>query len=266
MLKLASLFCFALCFSLSLAGAVFLGPELDQEELYNKFVSEGAPGPAVRRLLDYLNSAANHTVAVTRKNRQTGSLQKTRVQVAANFAGIIDYSKPSTEKRFFLLNLKTGKVRPFYVAHGQNSGVKYSTVFANENDSLKSSLGMVLTGDIYFGFHDKSMALFGLESSNDLVAERDIVLHGAAYATEGFITKHGRLGRSWGCTTVPKEDLENIIASLGFGSVLYLYHPALMNQALKSPKQQKWSNPGVVDMPNVFLPGEEQDLQDRSKR
>lgn len=263
---MASLAFFAVCFSLSFSGAVWLMPELDRQTLSRKFTEQGVPAPAVHRLLEYLSSAAGHRVAVTVKNRKTGQLEKTRVRVQAQSAGIIDYSMPSTEKRFYLLDLTTGTVKKYFVAHGQNSGVKYSTAFANLNDTLKSSLGMVLTGDIYYGFHNKSMALYGLEASNDRVAERDIVLHGADYASKEFITKHGRLGRSWGCTTVSKEDVDTVITSLGFGSVLYLYHPKLMVQAQKIPSQQRWNNNGLIDMPNVILPGEEQDLQDKRKR
>ncbi|TAK73767.1 MAG: hypothetical protein EPO11_07860, partial [Gammaproteobacteria bacterium] len=65
---------------------------------------------------------------------------------------IIDYSKPSTEKRLWIFDLKTGK-NLFYtwVSHGKNSGDVNATSFSNSLGSLKSSLGVFVTDEPYMG-------------------------------------------------------------------------------------------------------------------
>lgn len=229
------------------------------------FVRQGLPAAAVARVSRFLEQNAGRAITITRKDR-TGlgpSVQTVQITVRDQFAAIIDYSRPSHQKRFYLLNLVTGTARKLYVAHGQNSGVRYATHFSNIQDSLQSSLGVALTGESYYGFHNKSVALHGLDASNSNMDSRDIVLHGADFASEIFLKKFGRLGRSWGCPTVDPKELETIVSALGVGSVIYFYHGNLMNEAKTTPLQQVLENPAVADDENIDLPGEESDLQAR---
>jgi hypothetical protein len=138
---------------------------------------------------------------------------------------IIDYSKPSTEKRLFVLDLWNEKIICHtYVAHGKNSGENYATVFSNENESHKSSLGFYKTRRTYYGKHGYSLRLQGLEKGiNDMVAQRAIVVHGANYVSEEFIKTHGRLGRSHGCPAVPMDKHKEIIAKIKNGTSLFIY-------------------------------------------
>ena len=54
---------------------------------------------------------------------------------------IIDFTKPSTEKRFFVLDLKNNKLLfNTYVSHGRNSGDTYAKYFSNE--STNSPIGI----------------------------------------------------------------------------------------------------------------------------
>ncbi|WP_394244478.1 murein L,D-transpeptidase catalytic domain family protein [Vibrio astriarenae] len=136
---------------------------------------------------------------------------------------IIDYSRPSTEKRFFVIDLdKQELLYNTYVSHGVNSGGKTATKFSNVVNSRKTSLGTFLTDDTYYGGNGYSLRLDGLsKGKNDRARERYIVVHGADYATESFIKQNGYLGRSWGCPALPPELARDIIDLIKDGSVIY---------------------------------------------
>ncbi|MEF1311702.1 murein L,D-transpeptidase catalytic domain family protein [Vibrio mytili] len=136
---------------------------------------------------------------------------------------IIDYSKPSTQKRFYVVDLDKRKlIYNTYVSHGVNSGKKTATKFSNIVNSRKTSLGTFLTDTTYYGSNGYSLRLDGLSSGiNDKARERYIVVHGADYANPSFIKKNGYLGRSWGCPALPKQLSREIIDTIKGGSVIY---------------------------------------------
>lgn len=138
---------------------------------------------------------------------------------------IIDFSKPSTEKRLFILDLEKQKILYHtYVAHGKNTGQNMATKFSNNKGSNQSSLGLFRTAESYQGKHGYSLRLDGLEEGfNDNARSRAVVMHSASYVSEGFIQKHGRLGRSWGCPALPVELSKEIIDLIKGGSCLYIY-------------------------------------------
>ena len=138
---------------------------------------------------------------------------------------IIDFSKPSIEKRLIILDLKEQKIlHHTYVAHGKNTGENWAEKFSNKQGSNQSSLGLYKTAESYFGKHGYSLRLDGLEKGfNDKARSRAVVLHSAAYVSEGFIKKYGRLGRSFGCPAVPLENSKEIIDLIKGGSCLYIY-------------------------------------------
>jgi hypothetical protein len=140
---------------------------------------------------------------------------------------IIDYSKPSVEKRLYVVDLdKQRIIHNSLVAHGMNSGANMASKFSNKPGSLQSSLGFYTTGKTYYGKHGYSLKLTGIETGiNDNAYDRAIVIHGANYATEKFIKKNGRLGRSWGCPALPPNISRSIIDTIKEGSFLFIYHP-----------------------------------------
>lgn len=138
---------------------------------------------------------------------------------------LIDFTKPSSEERFFVLDITQKKILfSSYVSHGKNSGDNYATSFSNKNGSHKSSLGFYLTGETYKGRNGYSLILNGLEKGiNDKARERSIVIHAADYSNPSVIASSGRLGRSHGCPALPEDICGPIINAIKDGSLLYIY-------------------------------------------
>ncbi len=138
--------------------------------------------------------------------------------------GIADFSLPSYEPRFFIVDMLGGKVRPFYVAHGAGSDPEHDgwlKTFSNESGSLATSRGAYVTHTWYEGTHGTSMRLSGMDADNSLAEDRAIVIHGAAYANPSMIAEFGKLGRSSGCFALPEANLMEVLARLGPGRLLF---------------------------------------------
>lgn len=145
-----------------------------------------------------------------------------------NIITIADYSQSSSKKRLYVIDLKSGKLLfNTYVAHGRNTGEEFAKSFSNEEGSLKSSLGFYITEHPIVGSHTGyALMINGVEKGiNDNAAKRAIIIHSADYATETFIKKHGRLGRSFGCPVLPPDMNKPIIESIKGGTCLFIYHP-----------------------------------------
>ena len=140
---------------------------------------------------------------------------------------IIDYSKPSTERRLWVVDLHQGKVLfNTWVSHGKNSGNVMATSFSNRPGSLKSSIGVFLTDEPYNGGNGYSLRLKGLEEGiNDNAYRRDIVMHGAWYVDPNVIKRYGQIGRSWGCPAVSPTMIEPIINTIKDSTLVVAYYP-----------------------------------------
>ena len=154
-------------------------------------------------------------------------LIKKRLVRNKNVITVVDFSKPSNQKRLYVIDLKRNKVMfQSLVAHGRNSGLEYATSFSNENDSHKSSLGFFVTMNTYTGDCGYALKLKGCEKGfNDHAYERAIVMHGSEYVTDQFLKSNGFLGRSFGCPALPEKISKKIIDVIKNGSCLFLYHP-----------------------------------------
>ena len=138
---------------------------------------------------------------------------------------IIDFSKPSTNKRFYLIDLANKTLLyNTYTSHGVNTGEDMAVSFSNKEGSRQSSLGFYLTAETYEGKHGTSLKLDGLERGfNHRARKRYIVIHSADYVTDTFIEENGRLGRSWGCPALPPDLTQEIIEKIKDGTVLFIY-------------------------------------------
>jgi hypothetical protein len=141
---------------------------------------------------------------------------------------VVDFSMSANEKRLWIIDLsKKEVIHQTYVSHGRNSGDEFAKKFSNIPESFQSSLGFYATAEPYFGKHGYSLRLDGLEQGiNDKARERAIVIHGADYVSENFISKHGRLGRSLGCPALAKEESKMIIDLIKEKSCLFIYYPS----------------------------------------
>lgn len=146
----------------------------------------------------------------------------------ASIITIVDYSQSSNKKRLYVIDLKNEKLLyNSYVAHGRNSGEEYAKFFSNEEGSLKSSLGFYITQQTVIGATTGfALMINGVENGfNNNAVKRSIIIHAAEYATEKFIKKNGRLGRSYGCPALPPELNKPIIETIKDGTCLFLYNP-----------------------------------------
>jgi hypothetical protein len=140
---------------------------------------------------------------------------------------VIDYSKPSYEKRLWVFNMKTGQpLFNTWVAHGKNSGGVKATSFSNQPGSLKSSLGVFVTAEPYVGGDGYSLRIKGLEHGfNSNAYNRDVVIHGARYVNSATIRARGDVGRSWGCPAVSKKLSTALINTIKGNTVIVAYYP-----------------------------------------
>lgn len=139
---------------------------------------------------------------------------------------IADMTKPSTEKRLYLIDLDKKKlIMRTWVAHGSATGELYAEHFSNKNGSHQTSLGLYRVGaQIVSPKHGAALLLHGLDSNlNGLALEREVIMHAADYVSADFIAAHGRLGRSWGCPTVSKADMPQMLDLLANGGLLFVY-------------------------------------------
>lgn len=145
--------------------------------------------------------------------------------IEKNILTIIDFTLSSTKKRMWVLDMTNNKVLfNTVVAHGKNTGSEFATKFSNKVNSLQSSLGFYVTGETYYGKNGYSMFIDGMEKEfNSKARERYVVVHGASYANPSFVSKLGRLGRSYGCPALPTAINNEIIDVIKDRSVIYIH-------------------------------------------
>ena len=138
---------------------------------------------------------------------------------------IIDYTKPSNEERFYVLDLNNKKlVYSTRVAHSKNSGLEIPLEFSDDPNSYQSSLGFFVTLGEYNGAYGYSLRLKGLEENINANAEdRAIVIHGGDIVEDEYIKKFGFAGRSLGCPVLPHSITKEIIDFIKHGRVLFIY-------------------------------------------
>ncbi len=161
------------------------------------------PKPAIAKAFLYLND-------------HSSSLGNTDVVT------IIDFNRPSNEKRMSIIRMADGSVESYLVAHGNKTGELYAERFSNQPKTHMSSLGLYVTAEKYVGENGRSMRLNGMESTNSNARSRSIVVHPAPYVSDAAASR-GMIGRSWGCPAVDPQHSDKIIGQIHGGSVFLIY-------------------------------------------
>jgi len=183
------------------------------EVIYNSLVTNNFKLPKIESFTKALQAF--------NKLQENGRIQK-------NILTLVDFSLSSNENRLWVIDLNKNVILfQSLVAHGRNSGNEFADEFSNKPESHQSSLGLYLTGETYIGKHGYSLRLDGQEKGiNSNARDRAIVIHGADYVSENFIKQHGRLGRSFGCPSLPNEVSKEIIDTIKDKSCLFVYYPS----------------------------------------
>ncbi len=138
--------------------------------------------------------------------------------------GIVDFTRPSSEPRLFILDLASGASSAHLVAHGRGSDPAHSgwvQRFSNDPGSHASSEGAYVSEAVYPGKHGTSLRLGGLDPENSNAEPRAIVVHAAWYVAPEMVREHGKLGRSEGCFAVAETELGQVLERLGTGRLIY---------------------------------------------
>jgi len=155
--------------------------------------------------------------------RAKAALNQHRV-AARDTMAVVDFSLPSSEPRFHLVDLMSGKVDSYRVAHGRGSDPDHSGFverFSNDFGSYASSNGTYVTDDYYNGKYGLSMKVRGLDWSNYNAEPRAIVIHNAWYAEDDMVPLHGKLGRSEGCFAMSRRNQYEVMKRLAGGRMIY---------------------------------------------
>ena len=138
--------------------------------------------------------------------------------------GIADFSRPSSEPRFHVVDLQNGTVESHLVCHGRGSDPAHSGYlerFSNDFGSYATSSGTYVTDAYYDGKYGLSLRVRGLDWSNNNAEARAIVIHNAWYAEPEMLQIHGQLGRSEGCFAMSKDSQYAVMRRLAGGRMIY---------------------------------------------
>ncbi|WP_253715568.1 murein L,D-transpeptidase catalytic domain family protein [Bdellovibrio bacteriovorus] len=137
-----------------------------------------------------------------------------------NYISVINFAQSSKEKRFYIINIKSGAVWAIHVAHGKGSDSNhdgFAEKFSNVSGSNASSLGAYKAAETYTGSHGLSLRLDGLSATNSNARRRAVVIHGASYVQESNVIQ----GRSWGCPAVSMDNRDAVVKYLKGGSLIW---------------------------------------------
>ena len=158
--------------------------------------------------------------------RAVAALEAHKAEADPAHLVVIDYSRPSSEPRAYVLNLETGRVDDiFRAAHGRGSDPDhdgYLDSFSDVPGSSASPEGAYLTAEEYIGKHGRSLRLDGLDATNANARSRAIVIHAAAYAEPAWLKKFGKLGRSNGCIVFSKADLTTFLKDVPQRTLIFV--------------------------------------------
>ena len=199
--------------------------------------------PAWANELDLLLQQAQALGAPMAAVQRAIAISRQPIFAKKDALAVFDISQPSTNKRFYLLDFKSGKVTAHYAAHGRDNG---PNVKATKFKGFQTDLDMVPLGplktthaevmdhyktivDRYDGTVYRNMivvVLEGVTAYNKYINQTPPfkwIMHPNWYTTAAFRAKNnGMLGRSNGCITVDPVDNNQLITRLQDGALVYV--------------------------------------------
>ena len=130
---------------------------------------------------------------------------------STQYAMLLDFALHSGSKRFFVVQLNTGKIiKAGLVTHGSSPTAMQDgeRQYSNANGSLCTSLGKYKIGVHYQGTYGLAYKLHGLDTSNNHAFSRAVVLHSHSCVPDTETPQ--AICQSWGCPTVSPDFLTTI--------------------------------------------------------
>ena len=229
-----------------------------EEELQKNFEKLGGDPLSLKQAKCFLEKNKNTKF----KKKINGKYSSSTEIKNQDYMVIQDFNQPSSKKRLFLLNLKTGHVKTFFSAHGMGTkdGIKNSALkaehFSNEKGSNLTPRGFMVSAERVNGLSSGwkwHMKFDGLEKGiNDNARDRLVVFHqgvskdgkrkivweGKAESNEqdphlyqrsrstGRKYEKWAQGMTWGCTSVASEHVDEVYEKTKGGALFYNYTSA----------------------------------------
>jgi hypothetical protein len=194
--------------SAALGASLFAVPSTAADIIFKPGIGNGTGGPSPLLLARAKAALASHKARVRNHD----------------LLAIADFSKPSRDPRFYVVDLRSGTSDTYLVAHGKGSDPTHTgwvQNFSNVHGSEATSAGSYLVGQTYIGQYGESRRLIGLDPENDQAEARAIVIHPAWYVNQSLIHDQGKIGRSQGCFAFAKNDINVILERVAPGCLLY---------------------------------------------
>ncbi len=139
--------------------------------------------------------------------------------IKKDYVVIIDYSKPMSANRLFLLDMRKEKViLETHVSHAIFSGGIYASDFSNKINSRKSSLGVYVTAETKYGHWGYSLVIDGLDKGvNDNARKRNILFHSTK------LMSNQKFPRTYGCFATSEDVNKKLIDLIKGGCLVYVY-------------------------------------------
>jgi hypothetical protein len=149
---------------------------------------------------------------------------------------IVDYSRPSSEPRMFVIDADAGSTRVMAAAHGLGRGRNTRRdvrEFSNRQNSNLPSKGFMLMGGPHTRFETReglrALSMTGLQPGiNDNICTsgcanpRGIVLHEVNYVSDERARRGFEQGNTWGCIGVDRANMGRLRRDLP-GSLMLVH-------------------------------------------
>ncbi len=145
---------------------------------------------------------------------------RTRQPQASRYASqlgiFVDLTRPDTENRFFLLDLRTGRALVAAPCLNGRTDHRGRVRYSNELNSNCSSRGLAWTSyaEAYPGRFGVAYRLHGLSAGTSNLAARTVVLHSWRHVPAAPVVAGRHPIQSWGCPALAPTRLAEVVQHL----------------------------------------------------